>query len=126
MPRSPAPQWKKRQEPIVDDLIHASVQQANGVHDENGHFATLVYAGCPTYERAKEINDALYRCAQYLHRHKILDIGMKAEIKKQADGTFNVEFRACDKSFARAYVLATYGEDRSKWPYDPRKKSKKD
>lgn len=116
MPRGPAPQWTRRKEPILDDYVRASVSQANGIHNEVGHYATLHYVGCPTRERATEIKQALFRAAKHC------GYSMSAQIVKDADGSFRVTFRAVDKQLARKYVLEKYGPDRSKWPYDPRRK----
>ena len=127
MPRAGPPSWKLRKEPILDNYVQASIDAVNGIHDpDTGHYGTLVYAGIETRERALEIKQSLFRCAYYMHSHKIADVSMSAEIKKAKDGTFNVEFRAINKQHARAYLLATKGEDRSKWAYDPRKKNVKE
>jgi hypothetical protein len=121
MPRAAAPLWKQRKEPILDHLVQASVDQAQGVCDpDTGHYGTLVYAECKDLARAKEIVQALHRSAGHLK------VSMSAKPNKQADGTYDVEFRAIDKAHARAFVIAKYGEDRSKWPYDPRKKNVKE
>ena len=61
MPRAPAPQWHRRKEPVLDHYLQASVDQCGGQYDENGHYALLVYSGCETRDRAKEISQALYR-----------------------------------------------------------------
>jgi len=118
VPRGPAPQWKRRKEPILDDYLKASVDQVNGAHDERGWYGLLVYAGCENYERAKEIKRALYRSG--LHT----GYSVWAEIVKAGDGTWQVHFRAISKKHARAYVVNKHGTDRSQWPYDPRRKEK--
>jgi hypothetical protein len=116
MPRGPAPQWRTRKEPILDAHIRASVDQVKGVYDENGHYGLLVYAGCADRDRAKEISQALYRAARHL--------GFSVSVKtvKAGDGTYQLHFRAIDKTHAKAYVLEKYGTDRSKWAYDPRRR----
>lgn len=119
MPRGAAPPWRARKEPILDSHLYASVTQANGVHHpETGHYATLVYAGCETRERAKEIVRALHRSGMHL------GFSVSAKIIKAGNGTFNVEYRAIDKAMARKHVVDKYGPDRSKWPYDPRRKGR--
>jgi hypothetical protein len=114
MPRAGAPLWKRRLEPILDAHLQASVSQAGGVHDSGGHYATILYTGCDTRDRAKEIVRALHRSGYHL------GLSVAAAVKPAVDGTFNVEYHAIDKAHARAYVLAKYGPDRSKWAYDPR------
>lgn len=122
MPRGPVPEWRRRKEPILDSWIHASVQQAGGVgkhHPETGHYAPLIIRGLDTREEAEEYRKALYRCAHHLNRHGILPVSMSAQIQRNGTG-YQIEFRAVDKTLARAFVLRKYGTDRSKWPYDPR------
>lgn len=116
MPRGGAPPWRQLKEPVLDHLIHASVQGANGIHDDNGHYKELHYVGCETRERAVEIKKALYRAA------KRLGFSLSGcKILKTGD-TFTVVFKAGDKAHAKKYMLEKYGTDRSKWPYDPRRK----
>lgn len=118
MPRGGAPPYKRRLEPILDDYLYASVTQADGVHDpETGHYATLVYSGCESKERAVEISKALYRSGVHL------GLSVKATVKRRGD-VWDVEYRAIDKAHARRHVLEKYGPDRSKWPYDPRRKGR--
>jgi hypothetical protein len=116
LPRGGQPQWKRRLEPVLDAHLQASVTQASGTHDSDGHYATIHYTGCETRERAKEIVQALHRSG----RHLVLSVS--AKVIPASDGTFTVEYCAIDKAHARAHVLAKYGSDRSKWPYDPRRK----
>lgn len=115
MPRAAAPSWRQRKEPILDSHLQASIDQAAGRHNEQGHYSTLVYTGCETRERAKDIVRALYRSARYLK------CSVSAMVKPAGDGTFNVEYKAISKAHARAYILEKYGPDRSRWPYSPRK-----
>jgi hypothetical protein len=123
MARAPAPLWKRRKEPIVDDYIHASINATNGVFDpETGHYGKLVYTGIETPERAREISSALHRCAYYLYSHKGPKVGISAKIRSEKDGTFSVEFVAINKQHTYKYMIERYGEDRSRWPYNPRSK----
>lgn len=116
MPRAPAPQWHRRKEPILDSHLQASVDQAGGTYDDQGHYALLVYAGCETRERAKEIVQALHRAGSHLK------LSVSTKTVKAEDGTFQVHFKAIDKVFAKRYVLEKYGNDVSRWPYNPRQK----
>lgn len=116
-PRGQAPEWKRRKEPILDEYLQASIDHAGGVfHPETGHYAELIYAGCPTRERANEIKQALYRSAYHMK------VSLAATVTPAKDGTFSVTFKAIDKVHAKAYILAKHGTDRSKWPYDPRRR----
>ncbi|HLI36939.1 MAG TPA: hypothetical protein VKV80_06310 [Streptosporangiaceae bacterium] len=102
---------------MLDKHLYASVEQAGGVHDDHGHYAELVYAGCATRERAEEIKRALYRAGVRL------GLSVSAWIIPR-DGEYDVHYKAIDKTMARKHVLEKYGPDRSKWPYDPRKKGR--
>lgn len=126
MPRGPSPAWGQRKQPVLDDWIMASVSQTGGLgkhHPETGHYGTLVITGLSGREEADEYKKALFRCAHYLSRHGTAPVSMHADKPvQQADGSWSVSFRAIDKTIARAHVLARYGNDRSKWPYDPRRR----
>lgn len=102
----------------MDEYIRASIRQAEGkCHPETGHYATLVLSGIESKEEAAEYKRALYRSALWLHRNAGLNCSMHADIKKQPNGTFNIEYRAIHKDFARAHVAKKYGPDQTKWPY---------
>jgi hypothetical protein len=116
MPKAPAPEWRKRKEPILDAHLQASVDQAGGVADESGHYAPVIYAGCADRDRAKEIVQALHRSKRYV------GVSMSANIVKAEDGTYQVHFKAHTKEAAKLYMLQKYGNDVSKWPYQPRAK----
>lgn len=126
MPRAAAPPWRQRMEPITDDWILASVQRAGGMgrhHPETGKYAELVITGLDSREQAAEYRRSLHRCALWLLRNRGYDIGMSSDPPaRQPDGSWAVAFRATDKTFSRNYVLQRYGSDRSRWPYDPRRR----
>lgn len=112
MPRSAAPPWKRRLEPILDHLIHESVSQASGTADDKGRYRELHYTGCDTRERAHEIKKALYRSRRYT--------GLSVHAHIERDGKkWKVVFFAVDPVAAKRYMLDHYGSDRSKWPYSP-------
>jgi hypothetical protein len=116
--RGPAPEWKRRKLPITDELIQASVNQSNGVcNTETGHYGLLVYSGLESRDVAIEYKNSLFRCAKYLGYSIWVD-----KPKKDASGTYSLEFRAINKAHARRWILAQHGNDRSQWPYDPRRK----
>lgn len=122
MPRGAAPGWRRRQEPVLDDWLMASMHRAGGKHHpETGHYAELVIV-CDSVEEAREHSKALYRSARYLHKWRLADIGVSTDRPKKKNGKFIVTFRAVDKTLARKHVMEKYGEDRSKWPYDPRRR----
>lgn len=122
MPRGPGPGWRRRKPPILDEHLMESVRRAGGIgkhHPETGHYADLVIL-CDDITEAREHSQALYRCARYMCKWRIADIGVYPDKpKKRRDGKFILTFRAVDKTLARAHVMQKYGKDRSKWPYDP-------
>lgn len=125
MPRSAAPQWRQRKEPVLDHYVLASVDQAGGLgkhHPETGHYAELVIRGLTSREEAQEYVRALNRAALWLHRNRGAEVGMSAKIERGTGG-YQIRFRAIDKTIARAHVMQKYGTDRSKWPYDPRRRN---
>jgi hypothetical protein len=124
VPRSAAPQWRQRKQPVLDDYVMASIEQAGGQghhNPETGHYAELIIRGLTSREEAGEYVRGLNRAALWLHRNRGAEIGMSAKAEKAADG-YRVRFKAIDKTTARAHVLAKYGPDRTKWPYDPRRR----
>jgi hypothetical protein len=121
MPTAGPPPWRVRKEPILDAHLQASVDQAGGIYNEEGHYAMVVYAGCADRARAQEIKTALYRSARHL------GYSLAASIVK-APGppvTYQVHYKAIDKTFAKKYVLARYGPDKENWPWNPRARNKK-
>ena len=126
MPRGPGPTWRARKPPVLDDWLMASVQRGGGLgghHPETGHYGELVIA-CADATEARAYAQALYRAARYLSKWRIADIGVSVDRprKRQRDGKWIVTFRAVDKTLARNHVMQKYGSDRSKWPYDPRRR----
>lgn len=124
MPRGPAPAWRRRKEPVLDTHVLASVQQSGGIgrHNDAGHYATLWIRGLASREEADEWKRALHRSARYLDRTRAAPVGVSTRIHRVGNGQYEIEFKAIDKTHARKYMLDTYGPDRSKWPYDPRRK----
>lgn len=124
MPRGPAPTWRARKAPVVDDWIMAAVAQAGGIgkHDEAGHYHTLVIKGLASREEADEWRKALYRCAHWMSRNGIAAISVTVKIRRAGDG-YRIEYGVYDKVMARKHILDTYGPDRTKWAYDPRRRN---
>jgi hypothetical protein len=127
MPRGPAPAWRARKPPVTDDYLLASVNQAGGLgkHDATtGHYSELVIKGLSTKEEAAEWKRSLHRCAYYLFKNGLADISVKTAIER--DGKqYAVRFSAINKAHTYAHVIARYGEDRSQWPYNPRRRGGK-
>ena len=124
MPRGPAPEWRKRKQPITDDYLMASVTQAGGLgkhHPETGAYAELIIKGLASREEAAEWKRSLHRCALYLHKNGIADISVTTKIERAGTG-YLLRFTVYSKTHARKYVLDTHGPDRSLWPYDVRRR----
>jgi len=117
MPRGPAPQWRRRVEPVLDAELQASIDQSNGECDPaTGWYSTLHYAGCADYDRAKEIKRALYRSARHFK------VSLTTKIFRADDGTFTVEFTAISKAHGQAYIAAKAQGDPSRLAYNPHKR----
>lgn len=119
MPRGPERQWRAQKQPLTHEHVMASVQ-GGMVDTAKGHYKELVYTGIETKERAAEIKRSLFRCG------KRLGYSIKADVEEAAGGGFQVRFKAIDKAKARAWMIKTYGADRSKWPYNPRYRQPKE
>jgi len=103
-----------------------SVQRAGGLgrHDANGRYADLLITGLEDREQADEFRRSLFRCAHFLNRRGIAAVSMSADPPaRQPDGSYVISFRAIDKTAGRAYILAKHGGDRTRWPYDPRRRN---
>lgn len=123
MPRGPAPAWRARKEPISDHYLLASVTQAGGLgkHDQRGAYAELVIKGLANREEAAEWKRSLHRCAVFMHRNRIADISVSTKIERAGKG-YLIRFTVWNKTHSRAYMLAQYGSDPDKWPYNPRRR----
>jgi hypothetical protein len=123
MPRGPSAQWRARKEPVSDHYLLASVTQAGGIgkHDERGAYAELVVKGLADREEAAEWKRSLHRCAVFMHRNGIADISVSTKVERAGKG-YQLRFTVWNKTHSRAYVMKTYGPDRSLWPYDPRRR----
>jgi hypothetical protein len=125
MPRGPAPAWRTRKEPISDDYLLAAINQAGGPgrHDpETGHYATLVIRGFENREDAKEWDKSLFRCALWQCRNRGADISVSTKIYRDGPG-YSIKFSVYNKTHARKYLMDKHGTDRTKWPYDPRRRN---
>lgn len=119
MPRGPAPQWRARKQPIADDWLLASVEEAggHGKHDaQTGHYHPMVMRGLADRAEAEEWRRALHRSAVFVCRWKIAEVGVSAKIKRRGS-EYVIEYVAINKAHAQNYVVTKYGPDPSKWPY---------
>jgi len=114
MPKGPAPQWKRRLEPILDHEIQAAIDHADGKFNPGtGWYATLDHTGCETFDRAREIKRALYRSARHL------GVSLHTELIRAADNTWTVRFTPISKPHGQAYVARQSGGDPSRLAYNP-------
>jgi hypothetical protein len=124
VPRGPAPAWTARKEPVTDAYLLAAVEQAGGPgrHDTaTGLYRTLVIRGLADREEADEWRRSLYRCALWLTKNRAAGISVSAGVQRDGNG-YLIRFSVYSKTHGRAHVMAKHGTDRSKWPYDPRRK----
>jgi len=113
MPRGPERQWRAQKQPLTDQLVASSVQ-GGLVDPQRGFYAERVYKGIETEDRATELKRSLFRCA------KRLGYSIHVVVETMPGQEFQIRFRAIDKRAARAWMVRTYGPDRTKWPYNPR------
>jgi hypothetical protein len=100
----------------MEPYVTASVNHGE-MNPETGHYSELVITGITTRERASQCNRGLFNAAKHL--------GVSVTVKIEHTGReYHVRFTAINKRMARAYIVKKYGNDRSAWPYDPRRKGK--
>ena len=102
----------------------ASVHQSNGIADERGHYSPVIYAGCETRERAEEIKKSLYRSRNFC-THGNRKLSVKADVVKADDGSYQVHYEVMTREAAKQAVMDKYGDDVTKWPYNPFNKKEK-
>jgi hypothetical protein len=118
--KGPPPNWSRR-DCRFDHLVQAAIAKGYGV--------ILKYTGIETHERAHEIRRGIYRCAK--HRGITADAGPGGRLVSGADEMgvrkrgpeYEIWYRVHDKRSARKAHLQRFGSDRSKWPYDPRRRA---
>jgi hypothetical protein len=104
----------------MDDYVRASINHVNGKHHpDTGHYGSLVINGLESKEEAAEYKRALHRSAYWLHKHAGLNCSMSAQVKKNTDKTYRIEYKVIDKDYARASMIERYGPDQENWPYSP-------
>ncbi len=120
MPKGPPPSWRSR-DCSFDHLVVAAVSEAPG--------QLLKYTGIEDLERAHAIRRGIYRCAK--HRGLSAAAGPSGRIVEGPEDpgvhkrgqTYEVWYLITDKRTGRRQHLERYGNDRSRWPYDPRRKA---
>ncbi|MBO2459385.1 hypothetical protein [Actinomadura violacea] len=55
---------------------------------------------------------------------KLHGVSLHCNAARQKDGTFTLTYAVHSKTAGRAHVMNKHGEDRTRWPYDPRGKGK--
>jgi hypothetical protein len=121
MPKAPPPPWTQR-DCRFDYLVGAAL--AAGAGEE------ITMTGIDTPERAADIRRGVYRCAghrgvsawvKWRHSGQWTTVTTLWPPDRQAGGTYTLVFAVTDKRAARRRHLATYGADRARWPYNPRR-----
>jgi hypothetical protein len=112
-------------EPVVDDYLMAAVTKAGGLdkhHPVTGLYQTLVLRDLKDREEADEWRKALYRCAHWMSRNGVAPVSVSVKIERDGQG-YLIRYSVYHKVMARLHILNKHGKDRSKWPYDPRRRN---
>ena len=110
----------KRKEPDFSPYVQASIDRVGGQYDEStGHYATLVYVDAENELPQAEAVRALHRAAKYFKVS--LFVSQKEKYEENGVAKYRLTYQAVNKAHARAAIVAKYGNDRTKWPYSPRK-----
>lgn len=107
MPRGPERPWRAQRGPHLDGHILAAAAHGELVENE------IEPGQAMDAETATALKQALYRAARRQ------GYSLSATVEKSSTG-YQVRFKVFNKAEARAYMIAKYGADRSKWPYNPR------
>lgn len=117
MAKAPPPSHQRR-DCRFERLVVAARQRGFGV--------VLEYRGIPSEERGHEIRRGIYRCARHLEvsadagPSRLVDADDEMGLRA-VGGEYTLRYRLWSKSSGRARVLQRHGNDRSAWPYDPRR-----
>lgn len=121
MPKALPPPWTER-DCRFDYLVAAALEAGPGQE--------ITMRGIADPKRAEDIRRGVYRCAGHRHISAWVKWQHSGEWTtrsalwppdRQADGTRTLVYAVIDKRTARKRHLATYGDDRTRWPYNPRR-----
>lgn len=111
MPRGPARNWTQVAEHTQDALPYVR--------------AALQYGHDVELEITEVTQDEVLNFRQGLHNAaKLHGLSLHCHSERQKDGTYTLTYAVHSKRDGRAYVLNKYGEDRTRWPYNPRHRAK--
>lgn len=102
-------------EPDMGPYLKAAVDY-QPMNPENGYYGTLVVSGIEDMDRAVLIKRNLFNAARRMNYSLAASI-QTVPGKDGKPDTYQVTYTPIDKQIARAYVIARYGTDKSKWPY---------
>jgi hypothetical protein len=121
MPKALPPPWTER-DCRFDYLVAAALQLGPGQE--------ITMNGIADVGRAEDIRRGVYRCAghrnisawvRWQHSGEWTTQTALWPPDRQPGGTYTLVYGVTDKRTARKRHLATYGADRTKWPYNPRR-----
>jgi len=121
MPKALPPPWTQR-DCRFDYLVTAALELGPGQE--------ITMNGIDGADRAEDIRRGVYRCAghrgvsawvKWRHSGEWTTVTKLWPPDKQPGGTYTLVFGVIDKRAARKRHLAVYGDDRTKWPYNPRR-----
>lgn len=128
-------------QPVRDDAFFPVIEWVRAQGALNDPFL-VPFRFTPTQEAARDIRRRLYLSARYYcscgerhctRKYNNIDgcpnggqrISCKADVVKDGSRRFRTEFRFFDKRESVRAVVAKYGPDPSKWPYQARAKKYK-
>jgi hypothetical protein len=111
MPRGPAPAWHQRAPHTVEAAPYIAAAF------RGGYEIAFTWSGISTHAEARTKKNGLHNAAR-LHTPSVA----VSCVIEQNGRTWQIRFTLHDKRVARAYVVNTYGTDRTQWPYDMRAK----
>ncbi|MEU9022333.1 hypothetical protein [Actinomadura sp. NPDC048394] len=107
MPRGPARNWTAVAEHTQQALpfVRAAVQYGHDVELQ----ITEVAEG-----DVIQLRRGLFNAA------KLHNVSIHVHAARQKDGTYTLTYAVHSKRDGRAHILEKHGEDRTRWPYNPR------
>lgn len=109
MPRGPSRQWRQLAEHTTQALpyVRAAIQCG---HDTELSITEVAENDVINFRRG------LFNAA------KLLRVSLHCHAERQKDGSYRLMYAVHDKRAGKAYVLAKHGDDRTHWPYNPRRR----
>ena len=111
MARGPARPWRQLAQHTQDAIPYVRAALHYG-YDLELKITEVTEAEVLDFRRGLFNAAKLHQCS--LHCHAV----------KQKDGTYTLAYAVHRKADGRAHVLQAHGDDRTRWPYNPRQRAK--